>query len=45
MRNRELSDMEGRQKIEPIIHIKDSQLGVVCSKALDQSKGPRQRKL
>lgn len=45
MRNRELSDMEGRQKIEPIIHIKDSWSGVVCSKALYQNKGHRQRKL
>lgn len=38
MRNRELSDMEGREKIESIKHIKDSWSAVVCSKALYQIK-------
>ena len=30
--------MEGREKIEPIKHIKDSWSAVVCSKALYQIK-------
>ena len=45
MRNRKLSDMEGREKTEPIKHIKDSWSAVVCSKALYQNKGHRQRRL